>query len=278
MSDSVVLITGANAGIGKATALDLAKRGATVILACRNMIAAESAAKEIRQSTGNDAVRCVEIELADLRSVRRCANDVAGEGIGVLINNAGGAFPTRGFTAQGFEQTFGVNYLGPYALTRILLPHMNDHPRVINVSSIGHRYARGIRWDDLAFARRYSPMGAYAQAKLAQILFTAELARRLDVFSAAVHPGFVASEFYDHAGDNRVGHLLQAIARRYAKTPAQGAETSIRLASTTDIGMPNGSYWSSGKPARPSRAAMDQAAAQRLWTLSAELTSNFGPI
>lgn len=276
MSDPVVLITGANAGIGRATASALADRGATVILACRNMIAAESAVRDIRQTTGNDAVRCVEIDLADLLSVQRCANSVAAEGIDVLINNAGGAFPNRGLTAQGVEQTFGVNYLGPWALTRILLPHMTDQPRVINISSVGHRYARGIRWDDLTFERGYSPMAAYANAKLAQILFTSELSRRFDVFSAAVHPGFVGSEFYDNAGDNRVGHLLQAIARKYAKTPAQGAETSVQLALTTDIGVPNGGYWSSGKPAKPSRAAVDQAAAQRLWTLSEELITEVG--
>ena len=140
----VVMITGANAGIGRATAHGLAQRGAAVIMACRNMTAAKTAAQDICRTTGNDAVRCVEIDLADLASVQRCAANVAADGVDVLINNAGGAFPTRGFTAQGFEQTFGVNYLGPYALTRVLLPHMSGAPRVINVSSLGHRYCRGV--------------------------------------------------------------------------------------------------------------------------------------
>jgi NAD(P)-dependent dehydrogenase (short-subunit alcohol dehydrogenase family) len=272
------MITGANAGIGRATAHGLAQRGAAVIMACRNMTAAKTAAQDICRTTGNDAVRCVEIDLADLASVQRCAANVAADGVDVLINNAGGAFPTRGFTAQGFEQTFGVNYLGPYALTRVLLPHMSGAPRVINVSSLGHRYCRGVRWHDLKFERKYSPMGAYANAKLAQILFTSELTRRCDAFSAAVHPGFIASEFYDNAGDNRVGHALQAVARRFAKTPAQGAETSIYLASTDVTDLPNGGYWASNKPARSSRAARDQAAAQRLWQLSEELVAGAGVV
>lgn len=277
LAGKVVVVTGANAGIGKATALGLARRGATLIMACRNMVAANAVAQEIRRVTGNDAVRCVELDLADLGSIRQCAEQLASstEGIDVLINNAGGAFTTRAVTPQGFEQTFEVNYLGPYALTRLLLTHLRQPSRVINVSSVGHKYSRGIRWNDLAFTRGYNSMGAYSNAKLAQVLFTAELARRTDVFSAAVHPGFVASEFYDK-GDSLPARSLQAFARRFAKTTEQGAQTSIHVAAMDLAGQPNGGYWASSKPARPSKAATDPIAAQRLWDLSEQMLTDAG--
>jgi len=277
LTGKVIVITGANSGIGAATALGLAHLGATLILACRNVVAAGTAAQDIRHRTGNDAVRCVELDLADLDSVHRCADELTSttDGIDVLINNAGGAFTARTVTAQGFEQTFGVNYLGPYALTRLLLAHLQQPARVISVSSLGHKYCRAIRWDDLTFSRGYTSMGAYSNAKLAQVLFTAELARRTDAFSAAVHPGFVASEFYNK-GNSLPARGLQSFARRFAKTPDEGAQTSIYLASTDVATLPNGGYWASCRPARPSKAARDQAAAQRLWQLSEELVARSG--
>ncbi len=283
MAGVVVLITGANAGIGKATAFALAGRGATVIMACRNLVAADAVAEDIRRATGNAAVRTIELDLADLGSVRQCAEQVpaTGAGIDVLINNAGGTFRSRTLTPQGFERTFQVNYLGHYALTRLLLPHMRRRPqaRVISVSSFGHWYSRGIRWNDLSFERRYSPMGAYANAKLAQVLFTAELARRCgrsDVFAAAVHPGFIASEFYDKAGSDLLARALQTVVRATAKTPAQGAETSVFLATSGRTDLPNGVYWASGRQARPSGAGRDRPAAQRLWDLSEKLITEAG--
>jgi NAD(P)-dependent dehydrogenase (short-subunit alcohol dehydrogenase family) len=206
LTGKVVLVTGGNSGIGKATALELARQGASLILACRNRGTARLVEEEIR-SSGNDSVRSVELDLSDVRSVERCARVVttSTDRLDVLINNSGAAFRSRTLTPQGFEQTFAVNYLGHYTLTRLLLPHLllEPHPRVVSVCSSGHKLTRGIRWDDPTFAGRFSTMAAYAKAKLAEVLFTRELAKRYGgagLVAQAVHPGFVGSSFYEHAG------------------------------------------------------------------------------
>jgi len=228
LAGKVVLVTGANSGIGKATALQLAREGATTILACRDLAKARQAEEEIRRVSGNDAVSLVEPDLGDLRSVERCASEVIArtDGIDVVINNAGAADRSRVLPPQGFEQTSAVNYLGHYVLTRLLLHHFRREPqaRVISVSSNGHNFAGGIRRNDLTFERSYSTTTAYANAKLAQVLFTRELAHRQSeagVFAHAVHPGFVGSDFYKSSGSG-LAAMVWLLGTQQADQPVEG--------------------------------------------------------
>ena len=281
LEGKVILVTGANSGVGQATALQVARMGATAILACRNLTKARQAKEEIQRLSCNDAVWVVQLDLSDLRSVVTCASEViaATGGVDVLVNNAGATFPSRVLTPQGFEQTFAVNYLGHYVLTRLLLHHLRREPcaRVISVTSDGHKFAKGIRWDDLTFERRYSTTAAYANAKLAQILFTRELAHRhgeAGVFAHAVHPGFVGSNFYKSAGSGLPARALNLIVRVFANSPEQGAATVIHLVSSDASLQTNGGYWARCKPANPSPAAGDDAAAKHLWDLSDQLVTD----
>lgn len=284
MEDKIVVVTGASSGIGKVTALELAYRGATTILACRDLAKARLVRDEIRNRSGNNAVRVVQVDLRDLRSVERCSREVVDSTprVDVLINNAGGIWPQRENTPQGFEETFAVNYLSHYALTRLLLGHLRRaaDPRIINVSSDGHRLVTGICWEDLGFERRYSSIHAYGQSKLAQILFTRELALRYGVAGVtahAVHPGVVRTNFYVGKGRPWVLERVSSIfVKLFALSEAEGAATSIHVATSPEATRCNGQYWTRSRPRRPSRAATDGDAAQRLWRLSAVLVTEAG--
>lgn len=279
MTDRTVLITGANSGIGKATAAALATRGAHLILACRNPTRAQQARTDIHAVAPASWIDLVEMDVAVLDSVNQAAGHVAElvDTLDVLINNAGATITTRSLTSEGFERTFAKNYLGHYALTKLLLPSLlrADGPRVLTVSSDGHKFTRGIRWDDLAWERgHYSATVAYANAKLAEVLFTTELARRYGpegLFAGAVHPGFVGSSFYGNAIGGRFAKQINTIMRPFAKSSEQGAATSVYLACAPEPLTPNGGYWAKCAPAHPSKAARDQHSARRLWTLSAQL-------
>lgn len=271
LTGQVALVTGANTGIGKATALTLARRGATTILACRDMAKGERARDEIRDDVGGTAVRVVHLDLADLRSVEECAGEVATAtpGLDILVNNGGATMRSREVTAEGAEKTYAANHLGHYALTRLLLNHLRRPGRVISVSSMVHRFVDGVRFHDPTFEHGWSALGAYGNAKLAQILFTRELARRYGgtgVHAHAVHPGFVGSDFYRSRGRPRLAETLTApLVGLIAKSPAEGAATTIHLATSEEALRTNGGYWINRRPARPSAAARDHAAARRLW-------------
>jgi NAD(P)-dependent dehydrogenase (short-subunit alcohol dehydrogenase family) len=280
--EPVAVVTGGNRGIGQATATMLADRGATVVLACRDMSRAERAATEIHAATGKD-VGVVHLDLADLDSVMRCADEIrhAVPAVDILVNNAGGAWRTRELSAQGIEATFAVDYLGPYALTRLLVDDLRrSGARVVNVTSRGHRMARGINWDDLGFEHGWRSMRAYAQAKLAQILFTRELARRCpDIVVHAVHPGFVDSDFYrgQTPGQKMFERMVHLSARLgVARSTEQGAATTVHVATAPDAGASSGLYWQNSKPHTPSRAARDDEAARRLWELSEVMMTTSG--
>ena len=271
----VAVVTGGNGGIGRATARELASREFTTILACRNMATAEAAADEIRAATANESVHVVHLDLADLESVAACAGAIrkVASSVDVLVNNAGGIRHRRELSAQGFEATFAVNYLGHYALTRLLLDDLHrPGARIISVTSLGHRMTRGIKWDDIGLERGWNSVRAYAQTKLAQILFTRELARRGEgVVAHAVHPGFAYSDLYK--GYPVAGVVLDPLVRLFArigiaKTPEQGAATTVHVATSSDAGASTGAYWAESKPAAPSDAAQDDAAAALLWQLS----------
>lgn len=284
LAEKVVLITGGNSGVGRETAVGLAARGATTVLACRDSGRAEEAAADIRERAQNSDVATVRADLRDLKSVDSCASEVLGRfsRVDILVNNAGGYWDVPHRTAQGFEQHFGVNYLSHYFLTRRLLNAQGALApnRIVNVTSVGHRAVKGIDWDDLQLTRGWTVARAYGQSKLAQILFTRELARRFGgagVVAHAAHPGSVRSNFGadgDTHGMNRF--VVHAITQLFGVSPASAARTSIHLASSEQAGLTNGGYWVRSRQHRASRAGRDDAAAARLWDVSEDLLNDVG--
>jgi NAD(P)-dependent dehydrogenase (short-subunit alcohol dehydrogenase family) len=278
----VVVITGANTGIGKQTAIGLAGMGATVVLACRNQAKADAAAAGVTASTGNADVHVVRLDLADLESVRTAAQEILDrwDRLDVLVNNAGLVLKSREFTAQGFEATFGINHLGHFLLTTLLLDRLRASApaRIVNLSSVGHHFAfGGIPWDDLHHDRGYTANGAYCESKLANILFTRELARRLpadEVTVNACHPGAVRSEFASTDDMGRLYGGLMKLIGVFMISARAGARTSIHLASAPALAGQTGGYYVRRKPGHPSRRARDDEAARRLWDVSEELLAS----
>ena len=278
MQDQVVVVTGANVGIGFETAAAVAARGATTVLGCRDRAKGEAAASAIEQRVGHRA-HLVHLDLADFVSVRACADEIQTrwDRLDVLVNNAGGWWSARRLTEQGFEQTFGVNHLGPFLLTQLLLDRLRASApsRIVNVSSVGHRFARGMNWDDLQLERGYDSALAYGQSKLANILFTRELARRLpaDVVTAnACHPGSVRTGL-GREGDATgvIGLVAFGLLRPFYLSPKRGARTSIYLASAPELAGQSGGYYVRCRRHRESNAARDDDAARRLWEVSEHL-------
>lgn len=283
MHGKVVVVTGSNVGIGLETAVGVAERGATTILACRNQVKAEAAAKSVTQRTWNDDVHVVALDLADLASVRKAADDILSRWgrLDVLVNNAGGTWTQRQVTAQGIEYTFGVNHLGPFYLTNLLLPRLRaDAPsRVVCVTSVGHHFTRGgMNFDDLQSERRYEGMEAYCRSKLANVLFVRELARReagTGVTANAAHPGWVRSNFGMDGDTTGVTGFGMRVIRPVQISPRRGARTSVYLATSPEVSDKTGMYWVRSKPGHMSRQATD-AAAERLWKESERLLTSSG--
>jgi NAD(P)-dependent dehydrogenase (short-subunit alcohol dehydrogenase family) len=284
MQGKVVVITGSNTGIGLETAVGVAAQEATTVLACRNRAKAEAAAKEVVRRTWNDDVHIVPLDLADLASVQKAADEIltGWDRLDVLVNNAGGTWSQRQVTAQGVEYTLGVNHLGHFFLTLLLLDRLRaDGPsRVVNVTSVGHHFAsNGMRFEDLQSERGYEAMEAYCRAKLANVLFTRELARRVpssDVTANAAHPGWVRSRFGmdgDLSGVMGVG--IRAM-RPFQISPRRGARTSIYLATSPKVAGNTGMYWVRSKPGHMGRRARDDEAASRLWDESEQLLASAG--
>jgi NAD(P)-dependent dehydrogenase (short-subunit alcohol dehydrogenase family) len=284
LDGAVTVVTGGNSGVGLHTAMGLAAMGATTVLACRNPEKAPAAAAEVRRHSGSDLVATVTLDLADLASVQRCATELQDryERLDVLVNNAGGILAPRRETAQGVEMTFGVNHLGPFALTCLLVDRLQASApaRIVNVASFAHWGAvRGLRFDDLQSTRRYRPFDVYARSKLANILFTRELARRLagtGVTANAVHPGAVRSGFGmegDLPGFMGLGNRL---VRPFEIGPDAGARTSIHVATAPELASVTGGYFVRSRPGRPAPWATDDDAARRLWDESRRLLSDAG--
>jgi retinol dehydrogenase 14 len=273
MTGRTVLITGATGGIGKATALGLATMGAHVAITGRDPRRAEAAAREIRAAGGGQ----VDVFVADLSAqaeVRRLADDVLQRlpRLDVLVNNVGGYWNTRHVTADGLEHTFALNHLAPFLLTNLLLDRLKDDApaRVVTVSSHAHTGGR-IDLDDLQGEQSYSGARAYNQSKLANVLFSYELARRLrgtSVTANALHPGVVRTSFgaEDPAGVQRV---LVPLMRPFMKSPAQGAATSVHVASAPELEQVSGRYFANNAPKLSSARSYDEAVAARLWQVSA---------
>jgi NAD(P)-dependent dehydrogenase (short-subunit alcohol dehydrogenase family) len=273
LEGKVAIVTGANSGIGKATALGLAKEGATVVLACRDPAKGEAARAEIQASSGNDKVRMLQLDLADTSSIRAFAAAVRSQfpRLDILINNAGLMTRKRSTTAQGIETTFGVNHLGTFLLTLELLPLLEaSRPsRVVVVASDLHYRAR-IDWDDLGAEKHsFSGSTAYNQSKLANVLFTKALARRLQgkgVTVNAIHPGVVTTEIV-----REYPKLLVKLFQLFTISPEKGATTSIHVATSPELENVSGSYFADCKQKPASNTASDEAAQEKMWAVSEQL-------
>ena len=283
MDEKVVLITGGNSGIGKEAAVGLAALGATVVITSRDPERGQQAVDEIRERSGSEDVEVMALDLASFASIRTFAAEFLDryDRLDVLLNNAGGILSKRIETAEGFEATFGVNHLGHFLLTDLLLERIKASApaRIINVSSMAHRGAlRGMAFDDLQSEKgRYSPSSAYAQSKLANILFTRELARRLagtGVTVNALHPGGVSSGFGREGDTAGLAKFVMAIAQPFLISAEQGARCSIYLASSPEVEGVTGEFFAKNRPGRTTRAAKDDEAARRLWDVSEELIAS----
>jgi retinol dehydrogenase 14 len=275
MSGRTVLVTGGTSGIGRATALGLAKLGAHLAITGRDRRRVEEAAGEIR-AAGGGRVDVFAADLSDQSQVRRLADEVLQRvsRIDVLVNNVGGYWNTRHVTADGLERTFALNHLAPFLLTNLLLDVLRHSApaRVVTVASNAQAMGR-IDFDDLQGERLYSGARAYNQSKLANVLFTYELARRLDTTSVtanAVHPGLVSTAF-GAEDPGRAQRLLVPFLRPFMRTPARGAATSVRVASAPELERVTGRYFANGKPKRSAERSYDAVAAARLWQVSADL-------
>jgi NAD(P)-dependent dehydrogenase (short-subunit alcohol dehydrogenase family) len=281
MTGRSVIITGANSGIGRAAAAALARSGARVVLAVRDTAKGKDAAATM---AGETEVR--RLDLASLASVREFAAGWDGP-IDILVNNAGIMIPPKSQTADGFELQFGTNHLGHFALTNLLLPHITD--RVVTVSSSAHRAGR-IDFDDLNWERKpYRAWRAYGQSKLANLLFTAELQRRLDAVGSSVramaaHPGYAATNLQFHSG-NRLMDLLSIVGNRVIAQDDNGGSLPTLYAAVTDLpgnsyAGPSGFMEGRGAPTLVGRsgAAQDVDVARRLWDVSEQLTDVSFPL
>lgn len=290
LDGKTVILTGGNTGIGYETALDLAKRGARIILACRNLEKANKAANEIQSLSNNSKIEAAYLDLSDLDTVRDFSKLIKSklESLDVLINNAGIMMCPHWKTKQNFEMQFGTNHLGHFLLTNELLDLLkkSESSRIVTVSSRAHygylptKKGAPINWDDLNWEKSYSAVDAYSQSKLANILFTKELAKQLEgtnVISVCLHPGAVRTELMRYTGEGlffwfpyfmRSIHYLYAVV---SKSPREGAQTTIHCVVADDVPKYNGYYFSDCAPKKPSVNGMNGDDAKRLWELSDRL-------
>jgi len=276
MAGKSVLVTGGTGGIGMATAAALAALGARVGITGRDQARAAAAAAGIRAATGNPAVDVFTADMSVQAEVRRLAAQVADTypRLDVLVNNVGGFWAHRHVTADGLERTFALNHLASFLLTNLLLDRLTASApaRIVTVSSGAQARGR-IDVDDLQGEQNYSGQRAYSQSKLANVMFTYELARRLEgtgVTATVLHPGVVRTSF---GAEDQAAHFAFVIraARPFMKTPAQGAVTPVYLASSPQVEGVTGQYFANRKPKTSAYADRDTAAAARLWQASSDL-------
>lgn len=283
MQGKTVVITGGNAGIGKEAAVGLAELGARVVITSRNEERGRAAWKEIVDRSGNTDVEVMALDLASFRSIRAFAGELHDrvDHLDVLVDNAGLILRRRTETEEGFEATFGINHLGHFLLTDLLLDRLKASApsRVVVVASSAHESAkRGLDFDDLQSERSYRWAKVYGKSKLANIYFARELAQRLEgtgVTSNSLHPGFVRSEF-GRGGDlgTLYGFGIKYLAAPFAISPAKGALTTIYVASSPEVEGATGGYYDKCKLASPTAVAQDDGAARRLWDVSEQLVAS----
>jgi retinol dehydrogenase-14 len=276
MGGKVILITGGTSGIGKAAATALAGMGATVVITGRNEERGKRALQEIREESGNDGVELILADLTVQDEVRRLAEELRERHnqLEVLVNNAGLVLSERTETPDGIETQLAINHLAPFLLTNLLLDLLKESApsRIVTVSSDAHRWAK-IDLDDLQSRKRYRGMQVYGKTKLANIMFTYELAERLEgtgVTANCMHPGGVNTNF----GNNQGGpmNLLFRLFKPFMRSPEQGADTLIYLASSPEVEGMTGKYLADRKVKAASDAAYDETTRKRLWEASEELT------
>ena len=272
MSGRVCVVTGASGGIGQAAALGLARRGATVALVARRADAGEAARAAVVRESGRTDVHLLMADLSAQAQVRQLAAEVAARfgKVDVLVNNAAVYTARRKTSEDGIEMQWAVNHLAPFLLTHLLMDALRaaGGARVVSLSSHAHRSAR-MDWEDLQMERRYRGYGMYARTKLANLLFTRELARRTagtGITANAMHPGVVATRLLMN------GFPPIRLVRRFLRTPEQGAATAVWLASSPDVAEVTGRYFKDEQPVDPAPAALDDEAARRLWRWSEEMT------
>jgi NAD(P)-dependent dehydrogenase (short-subunit alcohol dehydrogenase family) len=278
MHGKTCLVTGATSGIGQVAAAELSRRGAHVIIVGRSAAKCADTQTQIRAANPDAAVDALVADLSCLAETKRLAEQVRQRypRLDVLLNNAGAMFWNRTESADGIEKTFALNHLSYFVLTNLLLPLLEQSApaRIVNVASDAHKGV-SINFDDIQFKQKYSGWKAYQQSKLANILFTYELARRVPETALTVntlHPGFVSTNFLEVFMDAPAGWLIRKLAPLVALTPEQGARTSIYLASAPEVDGISGRYFVKEKPGISSPQSRDQTAAERLWRLSAEMT------
>ena len=279
MDGKTVLITGANTGIGKETAIDLAHRGARIIMACRDMTRGKDALNDVAEKTGSSKLVLKQLDLASLASVRTFAEDInkTEPELHVLINNAGVMVPSElQKTEDGFEIQMGVNHLGHFLLTNLLIDLLKSSQpsRIVVVSSMAHSAttSSSFNFENINSEKYYRKWDAYGQSKLANILFTRELTKRLEgagVTANSLHPGAVKTELSRNVG--RIEAIAVQFMFLFCKTPTEGAQTNIYLAVSEEVEDMSGLYFADCKVKEPSRGAQDDEAAKKLWEISAQL-------
>ena len=274
MNGKVCVITGANSGIGQVTATELARLGARVVMVCRNRARGEAALAEVKQATGNIQVELMLCDLSSQADIRRFADEFKAthDRLDVLLNNAGVYLRKRETTVAGIEMTFAVNHLAYFLLTNLLLDVLKRSApsRVVCVSSDAHKHGH-INFDDLQGEESYSGVKAYCHSKLANIVFTRELSKRLAgtrVTANCLHPGAVATGIF-----RALPKPIEAIIKLLTISPEKGAQTSVYLASSPAVEQVTGKYFVRSAEAQPSTEALDDTIAARLWAVSEQLTS-----
>ena len=277
LQGKICLVTGSTSGIGKVTARELANRGATVVLVSRSRAKGEATQAEIKQATGNQHVELLVADLSLLQDVRRLATEFQHTypHLHLLVNNAGGAYPRRTLTSEGLEATLAVNYLAPFLLTELLLDTLKASApaRIVNVSSAQHSTV-SLEFDNLQGEKKYANLRNYGQAKLALLLWTYELARRLEgtgVSVNALHPGVTATNF----ADGMIGPAAWAIKllKPFLLTAEQGAQTTLYLATSPQVDQVTGKYFVKSHEKRSSSGSYDQTVGSRLWEVTEQLVA-----
>ena len=270
LANHICVVTGANAGIGLVTARELARAGAHVVLACRSEAKGRAAVEAIRAEVGSETVEFLQLDLSDLASVKRASEEFLSKGIPLhlLINNAGLA-GSRGQTKQGFEIQFGVNHLGPFLFTQLLLPALEEagSARIVNVASRGHLRASGINFGALTSSTKsIAGFKEYCVSKLSNVLFTMELAKRLPegITTYSLHPGVIKSEIW-----RRIPWPVRPLVTRNMLTVEEGAKTSLHCATSPTLSKDSGRYYADCKEAPTNKVATEELALE-LWTRSEE--------
>lgn len=276
LQDKTVVITGATSGIGAEGARSLAAQGARIVFIARDRDRSADLLAKLEAVAPGRRHAAHYADLSQVSEMKRVALEIAAAEprIDVLVNNAGGYFAKHALTVDGFERTFAVNHLAYFVITNLLLERLKATAgaRIVSTSSAGHQGAK-LDFDDLQSTRRYSGMRAYGRSKLMNILFTRELARRLEgsgITANSWHPGLVATRLGDDAGG--VFSFVMRIAKHFGSTPQRGAETMVYLASSSEIQAITGQYFQRCRPVAPSKAAQSDVDAERLWEVSARLT------